>query len=157
MRYDGGYGRGYGRDMGGRPPMRGYDYGLRGFYETAPQRPPVRTRVAYDDGMRGGGGGGGYDRGYYGRPAFSNRVTQRYNREYVHPTPARYQTNYNAFGGDQEGRIVDVTGYWRPYNTIGGSRTMRGGGMPIGWEREANYRYDTEFRGYGRDFYGPMR
>ncbi len=29
--------------------------------------------------------------------------------------------------------------------------------MPMGWEREANYRYDIEFQGYGRDFYGPMR
>lgn len=154
MRYDRGFGRGYGRDMGGQP-MRGYDYGLRGFYETAPRRPAVRTRV-YDEGYRGGGGGG-YDRGYYGRPAFSNRVTQRYNRDYVHPGPQRYAENYVSFGGDREDRIVDATGYWRPYATIGGSRTMRGGGMPMGWEREANYRYDTEFRGYGRDFYGPMR
>jgi hypothetical protein len=29
-----------------------------------------------------------------------------------------------------------------------------------GWEREASYggdRYDREFRGYGRDYYGPRR
>jgi hypothetical protein len=170
MRYDQGYGRGYDRGMQGRP--RGYDFGLRGFYETAPDRRPVRMRVydndfggrgAMDGGSRMGGGGsrmsgGGYDAGYAGHPFYNNRVTQSYNREYVNPEPNRYRENYNAFGGDFDQRIVDSTGYWRPYNTTSGSRTMRGGGLPMGWEREASYgRYDEEFRGYGRDFYGPMR
>lgn len=120
MRYDRGYGREFqaGRG-GGQGPMRGYDFGLRGFSDTAPQR---------------------------------------YNREYVHPEPNQLRTNYTPFGGDFDERIVDSTGYWRPYSTQGGSNTMRGGGLPVGWEREASYaRYDREYRGYGRDFYGPMR
>ena len=149
MRYDRGYGRDFQAGRGGGGGFaRGYDYGLRGYSETAPERPPVRMRY----------GGGGYDRGYHGRPALPNRVTQRYNMEYLRPEPNRLRTNYAPFGGDFPGRIVDSTGYWRPYATQGGSRTWRGGGQPMGWEREADYgRYDREYRGYGRDFYGPMR
>ena len=152
MRYDRGYGRDYQGGMaGGYGRPRGYDYGLRGFQETAPERGPVRLRHVSRQ-------GGGYDQGYYGRPQLPNRVTQRYNMEYVRPGPNRLETNYMPFGGDFEQRVVDSTGYWRPYSTQGGSRTMRGGGLPMGWEREADYaRYDAEFRGYGRDFYGPMR
>jgi hypothetical protein len=86
-------------------------------------------------------------------------VTQRYNREYVHPEPNRLETNYAPFGGDVEDRIVDHTGYRGAYNTMGGSHTWRGGNLPIGWEREPGYGgpYDREFRGYGRDYYGPRR
>ena len=141
MRYD----QGYGRDYGGRGRARGYDFGLRGYRETAPERTPVRVRHV----------GGGYDRGYFGHPALPNRVTQRYNIEYVHPGPDRLRTNYAPFGGDVQDRIVDPTGYWRPYSTQGGSRTWRGGGLPLGWEREPGY--GREYRAYGRDFYGPMR
>ena len=36
-------------------------------------------------------------------------------------------------------------------------RTWRGGGLPMGWEREPSYDYGREYRGYGRDFNGPMR
>lgn len=165
MRYDQGFGRGYDRGMQGQRP-RGYDFGLRGYSQTAPSRRPVHMRVYDRDfGGRGGTGGAGmsgaagsYDAPYRGHPTYNNRVTQRYNREYVRPEPNQYRENYNAFGGDFDQRIVDSTGYWRPYNTTGGSSTMRGGGLPMGWEREAAYgRYDEEFRGYGRDFYGPMR
>ena len=148
MRYDRGYGRDYPMARASGPP-RGYDYGLRGYRETAPMRQPVPLRTY---------GRGGYDRGYFGSAPLPNRVTQRYNREYVHPEPNRLETNYAPFGGDYPERIVDSTGYWRPYATQGGSHTMRGGGLPVGWEREADYaRYDREFRGYGRDFQGPMR
>ena len=101
MRYDRGYGRDYpmARNSG---PERGYDYGLRGYRETAPPRRPVPLRTY---------GRGGYDRGYFGQPALPNRVTQRYNMEYVHPEPNRLETNYAPFGGDTEDRIVDATGY----------------------------------------------
>lgn len=151
MRYDRGYGRDFQAGRGGaRGPMR-YDFGMRGYRDTAPERPPVRMRYT-------GAAGRGYDRGYYGQPALPNRVTQRYNREYVYPEPNQLRTNDVPFGGDFDQRIVDGTGYWRQYATQGGSRTMRGGGLPMGWEREAEYaRYDREFRGYVRDFYGPMR
>ena len=149
MRYDRGYGRDYpmARASG---PQRGYDYGLRGYRQTAPQQRPV--------GMRTYRYGGGYDRGWFGQGSLPNRVTQRYNREYVHPEPNRLETNYAPFGGDVDGRVVDSTGYWRPYATMGGSRTWRGGNLPMGWERGPGYgRYDRSFRGYGRDYDGPMR
>ena len=152
MRYDRGYSRDFQAGGGGYGRPRGYDYGLRGFRDTAQERPPVRVRHI------GPQLGGGYDRGYQGRPPMPNRVTQRYNREYVRPEPNRLETNYAPFGGDYPERIVDSTGYWNAYSTQGGSHTMRGGGLPMGWEREAsNARYDTGFRGYGRDYYGPMR
>jgi len=139
--------RGYERDFQRGSGRARYDYGLRGWRDTAPDRPPVRVREV----------GGGYDRGYRG-PPFPNRVTQRYNLEYVRPGPNPLRTNYAPYGGDARGRVVDSTGYWRPYTTQGGSRTWRGGGMPLGWEREAEHaRYDAGYRGYGRDFYGPMR
>lgn len=155
MRYDRGYGQRYdgGYQGGGRAP-RGYDFGLRGYEETAPRQLPIRMRT-YDRDLRARGG---YDEGFDGRPWFSNRVTQSYNREYVHPKPERNETNYVSYGGDVEGRIVDASGYWRPYHTTLGSRTMRGSGMPVGWEREeAMRRYDNEFRRYGRDFRGRGR
>ena len=56
--------------------------------------------------------------------------------------------------------VEEGTEDWRPYATQGGSRTWRGGNLPMGWEREAGYgggRYDREFRGYGRDYHGPRR
>lgn len=146
MQYD----RGYGRDFqAGRGGYGRYDYGLRGRRETAPARGRIPLRTY---------GRGGYDRGWAGGGALPNRVTQRYNMEYVHPQPNRLETNYAPFGGDVEDRIVDPAGYRGSYNTTGGSRTWRGGGLPVGWEREARGdRYDRGFRGYGRDYRGPRR
>jgi hypothetical protein len=148
MRYDGGYGRGYGRGDAPRP-TRGYDYGLRGFDETTPERGPVRARMLPPN-LRARGGGG-YDMGYRSAPHLPNRVTASYNRDYVHPQGERYPTNHVPYGGDVRERIVDASGYWQPFNTTGGSHTMRGSGIPMGWEREA--RYDASFRGYGRDYF----
>lgn len=130
MRYDRGYGG-----------MGGYDYGLRGYRQTA--------------GPRGGYGRGGYGGDYRNASPFPNRVTARYNLDYVRPGPDRHPVNYAPFGGDARGRNVDATGYWRPYLTNGGTRTWRGGDLPVGWE--SRYRYDRGFRGYGGDFYGPLR
>ncbi len=101
MQYDRGYGRDYPSGRGGG--MGRYDYGLRCYRETVPMRRPIPLRTY---------GRGGYDRGYFGHAALPNRVTQRYNREYLHPQPNRLETNYSPFGGDVEGRIVDPTGYW---------------------------------------------
>ncbi|HEX2077807.1 MAG TPA: hypothetical protein VHG08_08865 [Longimicrobium sp.] len=148
MRYDRGYGRDFQAGRGGG--MGRYDYGLRGYRQTAPERRPV--------GMRTYRYGGSYDRGLFGQGGLPNRVTQRYNREYVYPEPDRLEVNYAPFGGDVEGRVVDSTEYWRPYATLGGSRTWRGGGLPMGWERGPGYGgYDRGFRRYGRDYGGPMR
>jgi hypothetical protein len=139
MRYD----RGYGRDFRAE---RGYDSGLRGFRETAPRREPVPLREERDP------EGGGY-RGRGSTP----RVTRSYNRDYVHPEARPRSPGYRPFGGRPE-RIVDADGYQRPYMTVGGTRTMRGGGRPLGWESDAGRgRYDRGFRGYGRDPYGPAR
>jgi hypothetical protein len=140
MRYD----RGYGRDTGAG---RAYDSGLRGFRDTAERRGPVPLRET---------GGPGY--GVYRGAGSTPRVTQRYNREYLHPRPQERPLNHDPYGGDAAERIVDAAGYWRPYMTVGGTRTMRGGARPLGWEREVGGGpYDRGFRGYGRDMRGPMR
>jgi hypothetical protein len=145
---DGGY-RGYGPGEEGRGPW-GYAGG-RGGYRTAP---------AYDGDFGGGYGARGYDAGfrrgyggdYGGRGAprgggwrdggagwsgapFPNRVTARYNLDYVHPHGERRPVNYVAYGGDREGRIGDMGEMARPYTTIGGTSTYRGGSREVGWER----------------------
>jgi hypothetical protein len=153
--YDRGFERGYGyprpngqTGYGSYGPARGYDASFRG----AP-------RGGYDAGFRGGRGG--YDSGYRsgggnrydaqlrmrGDNWLPNRVTQRYNMDYVHPHGERRPLNYTPFGGDVEGRVGDMTEFARPYMTVGGTRTWRGGGRPIGWENDFN-----RTRGY--DGYG---
>jgi hypothetical protein len=125
---------------------RGYDYGLRGWRETAPPRGPVRTRWV---------GRGGYDRGY-GPGPLPNRVTARYNLDYVREQhPGEHPVNYTPYGGDRVGRIGDMREYAAPYFTLGGTRTWRGGGYPIDWARGPR-RYDRDYpprrRGYDRGF-----
>jgi hypothetical protein len=165
---------------------RGYDYGLRGIDQTAPDRHGVRTRYVggggQGRGFGGGYGGGGYaargydrdlgrgtadarggydrdygDRGYdaFGRPTspFPNRVTARYNLDYVREQhPGEHPVNYTSYGGDREGRVGDMREYWDQYRTVGGTSTWRGGGLPVGWERESGPRYDRDYprRGGGR-------
>jgi hypothetical protein len=145
---------------------RGYDYGLRGFRETAEWRDPVRMRFVggrYDAGLRdalprraamraASGYGGEYRehraRGYggdygYGAEPF-NRVTARYNRDYVWDRrPSDHPVNYAPYGGDRIGRIGDPREYHAPYQTTGGTRTWRGE-WPMGWERE-RARYGGDF------------
>lgn len=155
--------RGYGRDFWdrGEPGRHHYDFGMRGYRDTAPERPPIRMRYASRRGEYDRGFDRGYERGYnqpyLGRPAFSRHVTQQYNLDYVFPGPNLLRTNYVPFGGDFPGRIVDAAGYWRPYETLSGSHTWRGGGLPIGWEREEESGPDRGHRRYGRDFRGPAR
>lgn len=132
---------------------RGYDYGLRGFRQTAEWRDPVRTRFVgggygvdfrgaregygRDYGGRGGygadyGGRGGYGADYGGYP---NRVTASYNLDYVREQhPGERPVNYAPYGGDRIGRVGDMREYHAPYQTTGGTRTWRGG-WPMGWER----------------------
>ncbi|HEX8694764.1 MAG TPA: hypothetical protein VF746_20225 [Longimicrobium sp.] len=128
---------------------RGYDYGLRGYRQAAPRRPPVRVREV--------GGHRGYDRfrdfPVAGPPSpFPNRVTARYNMDYVREQhPGEYEVNYVPYGGDRVGRVGDMREYHAPYGTIGGTRTWRGA-WPVGWESDRP-RYDREYRGR-RDYRG---
>src|SRR5215207_2418625 len=147
---------------------RGYDYGLRGFRQTAEWRDPVRTRFVggYGGDFRGSQGGyggdyrgaqGGYgmdyrggprdygaDYGYGGEPFF-NRVTARYNLDYVREQhPSERPVNHAPYGGDRVGRVGDMREYQAPYQTSGGTRTWRGGGWPMGWERQ-QARYGADF------------
>jgi len=142
---------------------RGYDYGLRGYRQTAEWRDPVRTRFVgggyggdYRD-ARGGYGGDYEARGRYGGDygygGYPNRVTARYNLDYVREQhPGERPVNYAPYGGDRIGRVGDMREYHAPYQTTGGTRTWRGG-WPMGWER-AHARYDTGFprprSSYGR-------
>lgn len=133
---------------------RGYDYGLRGFRETAQWREPVRTRYVGRDGWMGRGDGFrrsptrygapyGDDYGYEAGP-FSNRVTARYNLDYVRDRhPGERPVNPVPYGGDRVGRVSDGRDYHAPYQTSGGTRTWRGE-WPMGWERQ-DLRYDADF------------
>ncbi|HET6232930.1 MAG TPA: hypothetical protein VFE05_22830 [Longimicrobiaceae bacterium] len=134
---------------------RQYDYGLRGPAEAFRGRQPGPPQGGF-------GYGNGYDYGYRGggqeyRPA-QVHVTQRYNRDYVFGGGARdeHRLNYVPYGGDVEGRVGDMRQYARPYSTISGTRTSRGGGQQVGWERgpgydsrpryDSGYRYDSNYR-----------
>jgi len=151
---------------------RGYDYGLRGFQETTgPQR--RRVTAHFVDHMRGSGEdprdlrpqqdirrgvhayGNDYDRPGMraGWQPHVNRVTARYNLDYVREQrPGEYPINPHPYGGDMEWRVGDFNQYQRPYQTKGGSSTYRGGGRPVGWERDrARYDYlypENRGRGY---------
>jgi hypothetical protein len=98
---------------------RQYDYGLRGYRETTERLPP---------------------RGFAGRiPApdepLPNRVTARYNADYVYGDRGpRYPRNFNTFGGDRERRVGDFRYFRQPYSTRGGTRTFRGAAEPIGYD-----------------------
>lgn len=120
---------------------RHYDYGLRGNGDSAAARPPMRAAPrGYDRGFTNR-----YDYGFRGHPGVHpNRVTARYNRDYVYDERPQYEVNYNAYGGDREGRVGDMWEYIRPYHTIGGTRTYRGSSRPMGWERG--------YAGYGADY-----
>ncbi|HYH79405.1 MAG TPA: hypothetical protein VEX86_06400 [Longimicrobium sp.] len=150
---------------------RGYDYGLRGWPQAQRRREPVRTRFlgGYGGDYRGGGVArdapvgwvrrdeaygldyGPLDGAPHGARPPVNRVTARYNLDYVREQhPGEHPVNYTPYGGDRIGRVGDMREYQAPYQTIGGTRTMRGGGWPVGWER-GPARYARDY-GYGRDY-----
>ncbi|HET7274022.1 MAG TPA: hypothetical protein VFI91_02515 [Longimicrobiaceae bacterium] len=98
---------------------RHFDYGMRGYPDAPPPRDfegsPVDERRS--------------------RERLGNRVTSRYNADYVYggrgsiPPP-----NYNMYTGDRPGRIGDERYYRKPYRTIGGTHTWRGSNEPIGYD-----------------------
>jgi len=140
--------------------MAQYDYGWRGYRETArPRRRPGRPWHLQPGSEDPRDGWGWSDRApaddYRGdwRPA--NRVTARYNRDYVHPRDDGYGVNYNPYAGDARWRMDDFTAYERPYITKGGSYTYRGG-RSMGWERRDDRGPGLYRRGpdrYGRDYW----
>jgi hypothetical protein len=113
-----------------------YDYGLRGRFPEAPgQRSGPRP-------FRGGMRSGPRERRAAPR---GPRVTERYNRDYVFGGRSEdaYPRNYNPYGGDRPGQIVDERGYRPPYLSIGGTRTYRGIPEPIRYDQDYD-RYDLD-------------
>lgn len=106
--------------------MARYDFGLRGPRDTTDPRFHDWSGEAYFDGPPG-------------RPRRppSNRVTARYNVDYVRPTGDRYPRNPNRYAGDRFDRVSEGSEYQRPYITRGGTWTSRGMPRP---------RYDEGFR-----------
>jgi hypothetical protein len=113
--------------------MARYDYGLRGPWDRIPRR-----GNAWD-------GPPDYEADSAPRRPRPNRVTARYNLDYVRPTEEeRYARNPNPYAGDWYGRVGDQHAYRRPYITRGGTWTMRGA--------SPDTRYDRP--DYGPDFGG---
>ena len=118
---------------------RGYDFGMRGYPQTTrplARRPTRRPR--YDP----------YVDTYYmamdGDVPPPNRVSRRYNREYVDDRLNAARGYGYDYGGDRLDRNVDESFYRRPYSTIGGTRTMRGSSDP---QRLAPGRYGPSYGG----------
>lgn len=137
--------------------MARYDYGLRGWGETARRRPgrPWHLRSAGEDPRdwprEEGRYAAEYERGGW-MPA--SRVTARYNRDYLGGGGREdYPVNYHPYGGDTPWRMGDFTRFERPYMTKGGSYTHRGGRSP-GWERMDDLEAGPYVRRtrYGRDY-----
>jgi hypothetical protein len=116
---------------------RSYDFGMRGYPQTTrplARRPMRRPR---------------YDRYFDGSYSAAdgdfpmlNRVTQRYNREYV--DDRLNAARAYGYGGVHSDRTVDESFYRRPYSTIGGTRTMRGSNYP---ERYSPGRFGPSYGG----------
>lgn len=140
--------------------MARYDYGWRGYRETARRR-PGRTwhlRSAGEDPRdwpreAADRYGEDFDRPRGGAWWPATRVTERYNRDYVGRGGRQaYEVNYQPYAGDTPWRIGDFTRFERPYITKGGSYTYRGGREP-GWERAGELEPGLYRRSrYGRDY-----
>lgn len=107
---------------------RRYDYGMRGFRDAPPPRFRSGPRM----------GAAGYDplADERAAPRFGNRVTRRYNLDYVYgargarPAPR----NYSMYTGDRPERMGDERMFRHPYSTISGTRTHRGANRPTGYD-----------------------
>lgn len=113
---------------------RSYDYGLRGFRGPAPR---ISRGSEFGAGRRPPPSG--YDRrfGYDERNQArqGTRVTAPYNADYVTGARGRpYDRNYTMYTGDRLDRMGDGRMYRQPYNTIGGTRTMRGATFATGYD-----------------------
>ena len=110
---------------------RQYDFGLRGYRQTT--RPMMDHRYRphpYDSGYRAT-----FDERAYPEERLANRVTARYNRDYVTGhSGERYDRNYTMYGADHPDRMGDSRFMRRPYFTQGGTRTMRGASIPVQYD-----------------------
>jgi hypothetical protein len=113
--------------------MSRYDYGLRGPRDTMDPRGSWWGALSYDS-----------DFGPRPRGPMPNRVTARYNMDYVRDRGPVYPRNPNAYGGEWEGQVGGEQAYHSPYQTRGGTRTHRGVPRPL--------RYD--YRDFGPDYGG---
>ena len=110
---------------------RRYDFGLRGYHQTT--RPMSDDR--YARGRYGYRYTGPTDERAYPDQRLANRVTSRYNRDYVSgPMPSRYDRSYEMDTGDRPDRMGGEYLMRRPYWTVGGTRTMRGSSFPAGYD-----------------------
>jgi hypothetical protein len=107
--------------------MARYDYGLRGPRETASYDRQYGRRGPRYDFEFGGGHMGGYPP--------PNRVTARYNEDYVRDRGPMYPLNPFPYGGDSSGRVMGPDGYFSPYMTRAGSWTTRGTPHPGPYDR----------------------
>lgn len=109
---------------------RHYDYGLRGARETGGPPfggrsfgpPPRRYGFEYDE---------------RGTPRIGNRVTARYNADYVYGARgiSDYdRRNYFMYTGDRPDRMGDGRYYRQPYYGRSGTRTLRGSNFPTGYD-----------------------
>lgn len=105
---------------------RQYDFGLRGYRQTT--RPMMDGRYGgspYDQGFRAG-----FDERAYPEQRYANRVTERYNLDYVVENRGnRYERSYIP---EDRYRMGDESTMRRPYFTHGGTRTTRG--IPISYD-----------------------
>ena len=116
---------------------RGFDFGMRGFSQTT--RPLLRRaprRPRYDRSFDLSGAAIDPD------VPLRNRVTRRYNREYV--DDRLNAARAHGYGFSNYDRMMDEDGYRRPYHTIGGTRTMRGSRSP---DRLSEGRFGPSFGG----------
>ena len=91
--------------------MAGYDYGLRGTYDTAQPRLDGWERRAYDDEA---------PRDRRGRSL--DRPTVRYSEDYSREGVPDYRTHSNPYGGDTLPRVIGETGYFERPISSGGTR-----------------------------------
>lgn len=107
---------------------RQYDFGLRGYPQTT--RPMIDRRHARYDRLFGSR----YDERDFARPRFNQRVTARYNMDYIRGYSDARPVEYNMYSGDHPARTGDHRYMSRPYLTQGGTRTMRGASFPTGYD-----------------------
>jgi hypothetical protein len=107
---------------------RQYDYGLRGYQETARprlRRPPFRLS-GYGGGLSGWGGRAS---------PLPNRVTAPYNMDYIRGGSGEARPhNYSMYTGDRPERMGDERLYRQPYITRGGTWTSRGATYSLGYD-----------------------